>query len=99
MASTVSRDQLVEMLTQQGGEQARVFLAEVMASLGWQDKAEYTQDEFVTLMEGVVALAQSKVAAIPVANEEDAAVRSHVNGILGAVQEHAFPAMHLLAQK
>jgi hypothetical protein len=95
---SITRDQLLSLFQEGGGDEVAALVATVLDRLGWGDKATFVQNDVVSVMEGVTAYARDAMLG-PEAAPLDPADRENVDGLLDALDRHAFPLMHEQAAK
>jgi hypothetical protein len=95
---SITRDQLLSLFQEGGGDEVAALVAAVLERLGWGQKVTFVKDDVVTVMEGVTAYARDAMVG-PNAPPLEPADREHVGGLLDALDHHAFPLMHEQASK
>jgi hypothetical protein len=93
LESTIPKATLLQLIAQNGQPGSAELVEDVMDSMGWGAKQDFTKNEFIQVMEGVTAFARQALqdpGAFGGATPEE---RKHAGQMLDALDQHAFPLM------
>ncbi len=92
-ASTITREQLLQLMTEQAGPDTASFVETVLERAGWGTKPTFTQLEFLDVMTGV-----SRFGRELMQGAGDAATQEHVGALFDVLDAHALPALRERAE-
>ena len=98
VASTISRERFLELMTEKAGPEAAPFTEQILARKGWQAKTTFTQADVVEFAAGITSYAREAMVGPAAPAAMDDATRAHVGALLDMLDEHALPVLRATAE-
>jgi hypothetical protein len=85
---TYTRQELADIAAAQGDPLAAAVLDKALLHKAWQAKTEFSEEEFLVVLESITAQARTTLVARP---GVPPTTKAHLAGLLSALQRHALP--------